>query len=77
MRDNSSYYTLDGKRVQFKDIAFRLQAHGVDLNNGRFLILQGEVEQIAQMKPKAENENDTGLLEFLEEIIGTLRYKVL
>jgi structural maintenance of chromosome 4 len=33
------------------------------------------VEQIAQMKPKAENENDTGLLEFLEEIIGTLRYK--
>jgi len=38
--------------------------------------MQGEVEQIAQMKPKAENENDTGLLEFLEEIIGTLRYKV-
>ncbi|XP_059483469.1 structural maintenance of chromosomes protein 4 [Neocloeon triangulifer] len=74
-RDNSSHYTLDGKRVQFKDIAVKLQGHGIDLTNGRFLILQGEVEQIAQMKPKAENENDTGLLEFLEEIIGTLRYK--
>ncbi|CAB3359778.1 Hypothetical predicted protein [Cloeon dipterum] len=74
-KDNSSHYTLDGKRVQFKDIAVKLQNHGVDLTNGRFLILQGEVEQIAQMKPKAENENDTGLLEFLEEIIGTLRFK--
>jgi structural maintenance of chromosome 4 len=28
------------------------------------------------MKPKGENEGDVGLLEFLEEIIGTLRYKV-
>jgi hypothetical protein len=28
------------------------------------------------MKPKGENESDVGLLEFLEEIIGTLRYKV-
>jgi structural maintenance of chromosome 4 len=26
------------------------------------------------MKPKAENENETGLLEFLEDIIGTRRY---
>lgn len=40
MKDNSSFYTLDGKRVQFKDIAVKLQDHGVDLNNGRFLILQ-------------------------------------
>ena len=27
------------------------------------------------MKPKAQNENDTGMLEFLEDIIGTVRYK--
>jgi len=27
------------------------------------------------MKPKAQNENDTGMLEFLEDIIGTFRYK--
>lgn len=30
---------------------------------------------IAQMKPKAENENDDGLLEYLEDIIGTSTYK--
>ncbi|XP_049805337.1 structural maintenance of chromosomes protein 4-like [Schistocerca nitens] len=28
------------------------------------------------MKPKGRNENDTGLLEFLEDIIGTSRFKV-
>ena len=39
--------------------------------------LQGEVEQIAMMKPKAQSEHDTGMLEYLEDIIGTSRYKVL
>jgi len=37
--------------------------------------LQGEVESIAQMKPKAANEHDDGLLEYLEDIIGTSKYK--
>jgi structural maintenance of chromosome 4 len=32
---------------------------------------QGEVEQIAMMRAKAEDKNDTGLLEYLEDIIGT------
>eukprot|EP01124_Arcella_intermedia_P002477 TRINITY_DN1134_c0_g1_i2.p1 TRINITY_DN1134_c0_g1~~TRINITY_DN1134_c0_g1_i2.p1 ORF type:complete len:129 (-),score=33.64 TRINITY_DN1134_c0_g1_i2:1571-1957(-) len=41
--------------------------------NNRFLILQGEVEQIAMMKPKGKGQ-DTGLLEYLEEIIGTDKY---
>lgn len=27
------------------------------------------------MKPKGQNKNDTGMLEFLEDIIGTFRYK--
>jgi structural maintenance of chromosome 4 len=47
----------------------------VDLDHKRFLILQGEVESIAQMKPKAANEHDDGLLEYLEDIIGTSKYK--
>lgn len=38
--------------------------------------LQGEVEQIAMMKPKAQTEHDTGMLEYLEDIIGTSRFKV-
>ena len=36
---------------------------------------QGEVEQIALMKPKAQTEHDDGMLEFLEDIIGTSRFK--
>jgi hypothetical protein len=47
----------------------------VDLNNNRFLILQGEVEQISMMKPKGGvSGNDEGLLEYLEDIIGTNQY---
>lgn len=47
----------------------------MDLDHKRFLILQGEVESIAQMKPKGKDENDDGLLEYLEDIIGTSKYK--
>ncbi|XP_048487177.1 structural maintenance of chromosomes protein 4 [Plutella xylostella] len=74
-KDNSSFYTLNGKRVQFKEVARMLQSHGIDLDHNRFLILQGEVEQIAMMKPKALTEHESGMLEYLEDIIGTSRYK--
>lgn len=36
---------------------------------------QGEVEQIAMMKPKALTEHEEGMLEFLEDIIGSNRFK--
>ncbi|XP_031624942.1 uncharacterized protein LOC116341786 [Contarinia nasturtii] len=74
-RNNSSYYTIDGRRVHFKEVAALLKKHNVDLDHNRFLILQGEVESIAMMKPKAQNENECGHLEYLEDIIGTTRYK--
>jgi hypothetical protein len=32
------------------------------------------VEQISLMKPKAEDKNETGLLEYLEDIIDTAKY---
>lgn len=35
---------------------------------------QGEVEQISMMKPKALTPHETGLLEYLEDIIGTHNY---
>jgi hypothetical protein len=38
-------------------------------------VAKGEVESIAQMKAKAQNEHEDGLLEYLEDIIGTTRYK--
>jgi structural maintenance of chromosome 4 len=66
---------INEKRSQFKDVAKILSSHGIDLRYNRFLILQGEVEQISLMKPKAENEDDVGFLEFLEDIIGSNRLK--
>jgi structural maintenance of chromosome 4 len=45
------------------------------LDHKRFLILQGEVESISQMKAKATSPHEDGLLEYLEDIIGTSKYK--
>ncbi|CAN7988779.1 unnamed protein product [Ixodes hexagonus] len=74
-RDNSSYYTVNGKRCTYKEANRVLRSFGIDLDHNRFLILQGEVEQIAMMKPKGQNEHDQGMLEFLEDIVGSSRYK--
>uniref|UniRef100_A0A914I5F6 Structural maintenance of chromosomes protein 4 n=1 Tax=Globodera rostochiensis TaxID=31243 RepID=A0A914I5F6_GLORO len=74
-KDNSSRYSLNGKTVKFKEIGDLLRINGVDLVHNRFLILQGEVEQISMMKPKAEKEDDEGMLEYLEDIIGSSRLK--
>ena len=73
-RNNTSKYFVDKKTSNFTDVTNLLKHHGVDLNNNRFLILQGEVEQISMMKPKAANPGDEGLLEYLEDIIGTNQY---
>jgi structural maintenance of chromosome 4 len=73
-RDNSSQYKLDGKGCAFKDIAAFLDSKGIDLDNNRFLILQGEVEMISMMSPKGKTENDEGLLEYLEDIIGSNKF---
>lgn len=74
-RNNSSRYYINGKGSDFTTVTTLLRDHGVDLDHKRFLILQGEVESIAQMKAKAANEHEDGLLEYLEDIIGTSKYK--
>ena len=66
---------MNGKESNFTVVTTLLRDRGVDLDHKRFLILQGEVESIAQMKPKAATEHDHGLLEYLEDIIGTSKYK--
>merc|ERR1719253_1485604 len=73
-RDNSSQYKLDGKTATFKKVAEFLGSKGIDLDNNRFLILQGEVEMISMMPPKGRTEQDEGLLEYLEDIIGSNAY---
>ncbi|KAL8827009.1 MAG: hypothetical protein Q9170_007183 [Blastenia crenularia] len=74
-KSNASKYYINGQESNFTNVTTLLKDRDVDLDHKRFLILQGEVESIAQMKPKAANEHDDGLLEYLEDIIGTSKYK--
>ncbi|CAH9093166.1 unnamed protein product [Cuscuta epithymum] len=73
-RDNSSKYYINDRLSNFTEVTKKLRGKGVDLDNNRFLILQGEVEQISLMKPKAQGTHDEGFLEYLEDIIGTNKY---
>ena len=73
-QNNTSKYTVDGKNSTYTDVGLLLRRYGIDLDNNRFLILQGEVEQIAMMKPKAATPHEEGLLEYLEDIIGSNKY---
>lgn len=72
-RNNQSKYYVDGKTSNFTEVVALLRKRGVDLDHNRFLILQGEVEQISLMKPKAQSVHEDGLLEYLEDIIGSNR----
>ena len=74
-RDNTSVYQWNGVGRPMSEIAKYLQRKGVDLQHNRFLILQGEVEQISLMPPKAKDENSSGgLLEYLEDMIGSHQF---
>ncbi|XP_055342499.1 structural maintenance of chromosomes protein 4-like [Paramacrobiotus metropolitanus] len=71
--DKSLYY-IDGVRRQREEVVMRLRNDGIDIDHNRFLILQGEVEQIAMMKPKGKTEKDEEMLEYIEDIVGTNQY---
>lgn len=73
-RNDVSKYYLNDQEVKMSMVVDLLKSKGVDLDNNRFLILQGEVEQIAMMKPKATSQHEDGLLEYLEDIIGSNKY---
>ncbi|KAJ7262256.1 RecF/RecN/SMC [Mycena haematopus] len=73
-KNNSSRYTINRRASNFTEVQALLKGRGIDLDHKRFLILQGEVESIAQMKPKGSTEHEDGLLEYLEDIIGTSSY---
>lgn len=62
-------YYLNDKEVKMNELSEFFTSEGVDLENNRFLILQGEIESISLMKPKGKDK--VGMLEYLEEVIGT------
>ncbi|GAA5988400.1 hypothetical protein JCM11641_005463 [Rhodosporidiobolus odoratus] len=68
---------VNGKAATPTEVKQMLLGRGIDLTHNRFLILQGEVESIAQMPPKGRTSSEEGLLEYLEDIIGTADYKPL
>ncbi|KAF9941717.1 hypothetical protein BGZ65_001951 [Modicella reniformis] len=74
-QNNTSKYFVNNFLSSYTAVTTLLKGRGIDLDHKRFLILQGEVESISQMKPKAQNEHEDGLLEYLEDIIGTSAYK--
>lgn len=73
-QNNQSKYSIDAKNSTYTEVGLVLRKYGIDLDNNRFLILQGEVEQIAMMKPKAPSPHEEGLLEYLEDIIGSNQF---
>lgn len=60
-----SKYFMGGRESTQAEVKDRLKGEGIDLGNNRFLILQGEVEQISQMKQKSGDRDKPGLLEYL------------
>eukprot|EP01059_Diplonema_ambulator_P030711 TRINITY_DN5360_c0_g1_i1.p1 TRINITY_DN5360_c0_g1~~TRINITY_DN5360_c0_g1_i1.p1 ORF type:complete len:1304 (+),score=699.93 TRINITY_DN5360_c0_g1_i1:30-3914(+) len=73
--DGQSHYYINNQKSTYAKVTTLLREKGIDLDHNRFLILQGEVEQISLMKPKAPNEHEDGLLEYIEDIVGTQHYK--
>ena len=57
-KNNTSKYLLNSEPSTAGEVTDLLQHHGIDLDNNRFLILQGEVEQISLMKPKAQTQHE-------------------
>uniref|UniRef100_A0A1A9ZJA3 SMC hinge domain-containing protein n=1 Tax=Glossina pallidipes TaxID=7398 RepID=A0A1A9ZJA3_GLOPL len=73
-KKGSSFYSINGEKVQFNAVICLLKKHNINLNDNHFIALQGELETIALMKPKGKTKTEYGMLEYLERVIGTDRY---
>jgi structural maintenance of chromosome 4 len=73
-KSDVSTYFINGKKSSKGQVEEIMLSHGMDLQNNRFLILQGEVEQISLMKPKGMANGEEGLLEHVEDVIGSGKF---
>lgn len=69
IKNGKSSYFINKKDATFQEVTEFVTSENIDIENNRFAILQGEIEGISLMKPK----ND-GMLEYLEDITGTMQY---
>ncbi|EZG68219.1 putative structural maintenance of chromosomes protein [Gregarina niphandrodes] len=80
----TSRYVIEDRTVSHQEMVEFVKAQGIDLNHNRFLILQGEVEQLSMLPPKApassgdsgsqasqSSRGRGGLLEILENLFGS------
>ncbi len=67
-KSENSTYKINGMDKNLSEVKAILREKMIDLDNNRFLILQGEVEQISLMKPLE-------LLEYIEEVVDTRHYQ--
>ncbi|UMM23388.1 hypothetical protein L5515_004132 [Caenorhabditis briggsae] len=72
-KNSSSSYAINGRAASRADVEAHLRQADIDIEHNRFLILQGEVEQIAMMKPVKQTKSETGMVEYLEDIVGSNR----
>uniref|UniRef100_A0A1I7T2D2 SMC hinge domain-containing protein n=1 Tax=Caenorhabditis tropicalis TaxID=1561998 RepID=A0A1I7T2D2_9PELO len=72
-KNGNTSYSIDGRAASKSEVEARLRLVDIDIEHNRFLILQGEVEQIAMMKPVRTNKNEIGMVEYLEDIVGSNR----
>merc|ERR1712224_269507 len=60
-------YLMNGKRINRKIMNDFFQSIGLDINNPNFLIMQGKVTYVSQLKP-------IGILKMIQESAGTNMY---
>jgi len=73
-RSPKTQFRIGTKRAKQSEVRELLLSKGIDLKHNRFMILQGDVEKISMMPPIGEKNGETGLLEYLEEVVGTKEY---
>jgi len=73
-RSGGTRFRINDDVKNINEIVQFWKSKKIDLASNRIFILQNQVENISTMSPKRSEANKDGLIEFLEEIIGSDRY---
>jgi len=70
-QSGGTMFRIDGQRKTAEEMTQFWKSKKIDLASNRIFILQNQVENISTMSPKKADNGKDGLIEFLEEIIGS------